>query len=81
MAKKLKVWCGRFDGVTRMLICATSIKHAIDLMQHSPFRNFTAYELKNYGGITGNKHDLAIATEAGVWRESRDNPWNYVRIV
>ena len=64
--KQLKVWGGRYyppgeDSSGRMLIAAYTKTQAIKLA------NISYNEISKYFSETGNKYELGIATEVGVW--------------
>jgi hypothetical protein len=65
--KKLKVFGGRYSGKEsnykqrRMIVAAYTQKQVVELS------GLSITEIRNYWGETGNKYELEIANEVGVW--------------
>lgn len=89
MARKLKVWGGQsmlkstqnLNGSyqTRTIVAATTKKRAIELMNLLD-RGYSQHYFDNYWCETGNKLELATATEEGVWvNEGHDYEPRYER--
>ena len=73
--RKLKVWGGSKYGKRRYIVCASTIKEALNLtdISYSYFHN--------YWSETGNEEELSIANEIGVWEcPDRKNNFKFVKI-
>lgn len=66
---KIKVW-GFYAGSPsrRILVAASSQKAAVEQLHQAGMRDITVGFLRQYAALTGNRDELATATEPGVWR-------------
>jgi hypothetical protein len=75
MAKKLKIWNGRGHGKftdSHIYVCATSQKHAAELISNATSAYVTSNEIsKYYSNCWGNSMD-GIEPEVGVWVSERN---------
>lgn len=70
MPRAEKVWGLRIQDRgqdARLIVRATSQKKALELLHQAGYRNISLGYFRDYGSITGNKQELAAATETGVW--------------
>ena len=66
--RKPKVWGMLVGGTDRVLVCATSQRAAVELLERAGFY-VTLNGFRNYACETGNAADHRLATEPGVWQE------------
>lgn len=72
---KLKVWGGHVNGKYRVIVCAHTIKEAMNISDIS-YSCFHSYFCE-----TGNSEELSIANELDVWEcPSRHNEFKFVKI-
>lgn len=86
--KALKIWGGlttQNGNQLRTIVCATTKKRAIELLNEKAGRMTTSY-FNGYWSQTGNPAEVQVAKEEGVWRCEKDkrnlpsNPSSYQKL-
>jgi hypothetical protein len=78
--RKLKVWGGTIGGQGHYIVAAPTKKRAVEVL-NATLGSFSRYYFDGWWCETGNEIELAVASELGVWRETKRFSGQYERVV